>query len=164
MKKSNKKKKRKSLKKIIKTILTNIKNFFVNIYIKFKKLPKKLQKLIILWLAIFIIIVVLIFFCGTNKKIVVNQTPYTNTYQKPTVVVSAALDYVKTRELYPTKDQKMRLNINTLIENGDLYDDAVDKSCIGYALIFYDEDKSDYNVKAYLSCKNYETDGYTFIK
>ena len=158
MKKSNKKKKRKSLKTIIKTILTNIKNFFVNIYIKFKKLPKKLQKLIILWLAIFIIIVVLIFFCGTNKKIVVNHEKMEND------VVSAALDYVKTRELYPTKDQKMRLNINTLIENGDLYDDAVDKSCIGYALIFYDEDKSDYNVKAYLSCKNYETDGYTFIK
>ena len=40
-------------------------------------------------------------------------------------------------ELYPTKDQKMRLNINTLIENGDLYENIITK-------VFNEEEKKKY--------------------
>lgn len=156
-KNNNKKRKRKNFKTIMKSLWNQIKTFFVGLYLKFKKLPKKLQKLISLWVIIFLIIIILIFFCGNNRKVVVSHEKMEED------VAVAALDYVKTREIYPTENQKMRLNINTLLENGDLYDDAVDKSCIGYALIYYDETKNDYDVKAYLSCKNYETDGYPFV-
>ena len=92
---------------------------------------------------------------NSNKKTIAKHEKIQNE------VKAAALDYVKEKKLYPTSNQKLRLNMEVLIENGNLYKDTLtDKTCVGYALVYFDEAKENYVIEPYISCKNYVTEGY----
>lgn len=157
MKKNSKKRRRKSLKKIMKDLFKEIKAFVLNVCKKIKSLSKEIKIIVIVWIIIFVVVLFLILFCNSNKKVVMKHEVIEDS------VNSAALEYAEARNLYPTEDQKLRLNIETLIESGNLTrKDINDDSCLGYALVYYDVENEKYEVKSYLSCKKYITDGYTY--
>ena len=73
----------------------------------------------------------------------------------------AVLDYSQSNLIYPSKSKPDKLSIDFLIDEGYLYkEDIADESCTGYALVYYEDDKHDLNVKSYISCKKYTTEGY----
>ena len=149
------KKKRKN--NIFKKILNGIKNFFLNIYNNFMKLKLVWRRVIILWLIILLIIILLIIFSAVNKK---NNDKHKEIENALNVAV---VDYVTDKGLYGTKDQKLRISIDELIDEEYFSaDDLKDKTCTGYSLIYYENDA--HHADSYLLCKNYTTDGYELKK
>jgi len=126
-----------------------------NLVKKFQKTSKEFKIILGVWVAVILIIVIVVAMVNSNKKTVAAHEKIQNE------VKAAALDYVKEKKLYPTSNQKLRLNMEVLIENGNLYkDNLTDKTCVGYALVYFDESKENYVIEPYISCKNYITDGY----
>lgn len=140
-------------KNIFKRIGEGIKNFFVNIYDNFMKLKPVWRKVVILWIVVLLVIILLIAICGGNKITNNNHSKMEKT------LVNSAIDYAKTNGLYGSVDQKLKVSLEELVDQGFMYkEDITDSSCTGYALLYYDED---YHGDAYLLCKRYTTEGYS---
>ena len=152
----NKKKKKSSkFSRIMKEIGKSIVELFKKLIEKFKKTSKEFKILLVIWILVLIIIFVVLGIFKANKKSIAEHKKIENEIKK------AALVYVEDKQLFPTSDQKLRLNMEVLIQNGNLYKDQVtDNTCVGYALIYHDEEKNTYVIEPYLSCKSYVTDGY----
>ncbi len=154
-KKTVTKKKKSKFARIMKEIGNSFKATMQALVKKFQKTSKEFKIILGVWVAVILIIVIVLAMVNSNKKTVAKHEKIQNE------VKAAALDYVKEKKLYPTSNQKLRLNMEVLLENGNLYKDALtDKSCVGYALVYFDEAKENYVIEPYISCKNYVTEGY----
>ncbi len=157
MDKKNTVKKKKSskfvriLKEIGKSIGESIKNFGK----KFKNTTKEFKIILGIWVIVLVVVLIVVLSVKFNKANKLKHEKIENE------IKIAAYDYVKEKQLDATSNQKLRLNMEIFIDNGNLSSKAItDDTCSGYALVYYDEDKSNYVIEPYISCKNYVTEGY----
>ena len=117
-------------KKNKKGLLKKIQEFFTNVYNKFMELPKKNRIIIILWCVILLFLIIIIVVSNINNS-------YLSTYTKlEKDLKSAALKYSEDKDLYGINSQKVRLEMEILVESGYLeLEDKQEDSCVGYALV-----------------------------
>lgn len=150
-KKINFKKIKKVFKKLIKAIIDEVKEFWN----KFIDLPKKVRLIIYIWLGVVVVIFALILASHNNTNFLSNY------YKIEGAMDVAALDYVESNNLYPTKDSKLKLDLNVLRDYNYIYDDEItDNTCKGFSMIYYDDIDEKYVVDSYVNCDKYTTKGY----
>ncbi len=141
-------KKKNNLLDKIKTIINNMMN-------KYNNIPKKTKKILNLWFVILLIIVLIIIICSINNNGMEKYLKLEDEMEK------AALKYAQDKELAGTNSQKIRLDFNALIDERYLkVDKNLEKKCIGYALIYTNNDNEE-KASAYISCNGYTTDGFS---
>lgn len=149
----------KKVKKMFVNIWKKIVGFFKSLKNKFMKLPEKTRYITYVWVVVVLLIFILILASNSNNKFLEDYSNLEND------VKNATLDYVKSNEIYPTKDSRLNVSIEALKDYGFLYEDSIkDKSCQGFGRIYYDDEKEDYVVDAYINCKKYTTKGYSDYK
>ena len=150
MKKVNKKKSF-SFKKMFKKIRT----FFKNLYLKFMALPNKLRYIIYIWSVAVILILILIFGTASNNKLIDRYQNVEN------IINEAALKYVEVNEIYPSRDNKLKLDVEVLKDLNYVTSKEIDDdTCEGYSLVYYDDESDSYTSKTYINCKKYTTTDY----
>ncbi len=150
MKKVNKKKSF-SFKKMFKKIGT----FFKNLYLKFMALPNKLRYIIYIWSVAVILILILIFGTASNNKLIDRYQNVEN------IINEAALKYVEVNEIYPSRDNKLKLDVEVLKDLNYVTSKEIDDdTCEGYSLVYYDDESDSYTSKTYINCKKYTTTDY----
>ncbi len=160
--KTRKKKVKINFKKIKKTFITigeNISAKVKELWAKFMALPKKTRQIVYIWVTVLLIIVILIIAGSNNKN-------FLKDYQTlETTMNSAVLSYVEENEYYPPKDNKLKLDLDFLLEENLVYSEEIkDKSCRGFTLAHYDDKNSKYVVNSYINCDKYTTEGYEDYK
>lgn len=139
----------------LKRFLKKIKRKVIKLMDKLKSSSKQFKILLIMWLTIILIVILLFILCSNNNKNIKNHK------KMEKAIAAASLLYVEENEIYPTVYQKLKLNMQTLVESEVLdEDDVTDKSCEGYSIIYYDESEEKYQIDSYLKCDKYVTDGY----
>lgn len=161
MGKTTKKKKMtfKRVKRIFKNVCTEIANYFVSLWKKFMNLPKYVRNIAMVWVVVLLIIIIIIIASTSNNK---HLDEY---YKLENIISESTLDYVKDKKIYPVKDSKLKLDMDVLEEYGNLNSKKLkEKSCKGFSLSYYDEEKDDYVIKSYISCDKYMTKDYKDYK
>lgn len=156
------KKKKISFKKIKKAfikLLNKLVDSFKKLWKKFIDLPKYVKYIIYVWAVIFVVVVTLILVSRNNNE-------FLKDYHNLEIAMSAgALDYVKTYRLYPVKENKLKLDLEFLREDNYVYSkDIKDKSCRGFAMVYYNDNDEQYVVDSYIDCNKYTTKGYNDYK
>lgn len=159
MKKEELKKKCKStlnkMKKSFKKLLTNIKELCIELWDKFMILPAKVRMVICVWLIVIVLVLGFIGISNGSKKF------YAKYDQFEKNVSDRALQYIKEKNYFATKDNKIKVNLETLKEEG--YVDIThisDETCEGITVVYYDDYKEDYVIDTYLNCKRYTSKNY----
>lgn len=163
---SNNVKKKSKFKRVLKRIrrffvrlFKRIGYFFAQLYRKFMDLPKYVRQVVYVWVIVLVLILSLIGISNANKVMIED---YQGIEDK---INSAALDYITSNELYPGKNNKLKLSIDMLEDLGYLYESSVfDSTCDGFALAYYDVETEEYTVNSYISCKKYKTENYDDYK
>lgn len=149
------KKKRNNFKKSLKKIGKKIKGFINNIVDKIKTTNKTVKIIVLVWILIVLLIVGLIVLCAVSNS---SREKY---YAMEKAMDAATLDYVETTGLYPTKDSKAKIPMESLVLDNYLYEsDIADKSCTGYSIVFYNGDDKVYSIESYINCDKYTSKGY----
>lgn len=153
------KKKKPFLKKVkifFKKILYRILDFFENLYNKFMSLKDYVRYIIYVWLVVFVLIVILIVISFSNTKFKEDYLQIEN------ILNEAALKYTQDNEFYPPRANKLKLQLDMLEDLGYIQKSSIsDESCVGYARVYYDNDKDTYSSNSYITCKKYTTEGYS---
>ncbi len=153
----NKKKKFsfKKVKRLFKKIVFSIFNFFENLYHKFMNLKDYIRYIIYVWTGVLLVIIILIVISISNSKY---KSDYIEIEKK---INEASLLYVQQNELYPLRENKLRLSTDMLIDLGYLNKVFIkDETCTGFSEVYYDGDDDTYYSNAYINCKKYTSDGY----
>lgn len=155
MKEKNKNKKKINIKKVFLRIKKVVVKAIKEILNKINALPSYVKKISLLWIVIVVIILILIFATNANNKFIAK---YENLEKE---MNTGALDYVESNNLYPLKGNKLKLDLDLLLEYNYVYDEhVVDDSCKGFSVVYYDDFKEEYVINSYLNCENYTTDEY----
>lgn len=155
----NKMKENKKENKTIKKVKKSIKNAVSKTKEKYNNMTNTGRKIFWVWTCIFILILALIITCHGNNKIV-------NTHSSiEKAIKESAVNYAEDKNMHGSKDQKVIIYIEELIENGYLKEKEItDKTCIGYATYYTKGDlageKNKIITKSYIKCKKYVTEGY----
>ena len=155
-------KKKKSFKKIRKFFVElwkKVKGWFVYLIKQFLNLPKKIRYIIYVWSIVVLLIVIIIVASSTNNK-------YLSKYEQIEEDINYATSvYVREKALYPLQENKLKLDINVLIDENLMYDDDIkENKCEGFSVSYYDDKKEDYVINSYINCKKYTTRGYSDYK
>ncbi len=142
-------------KRTFKKLIRGIVKFFIMLKDKFMSLPKKLRYIICVWV---IVLVVLFIMIVGSKKTADNLVSY---HEMENMLSEATLSYVTKQELYPNVGKKLRVDMNLLIDENYLSEAYVtDKTCIGYSIVYYNEEKGEYKIDPYINCKHYTTKNF----
>jgi len=154
-KKTKKKNILENIKNFFKKLWQIISNFFKKLWKKFMKLPKYIRLIVYVWLIVLLIILILIYSSHKNSL-------YNNKYEQfENEITEATKSYLEDNNIYPSIDKKLKLDINFLIDDGELYEDTItDKTCLGFSISYYNDQTEDYVIDSYLNCKHYTTNGY----
>ncbi len=145
----------KKVKRTFKKAIRGIVKFFVNLKDKFMSLSKTVRYIIGVWFIVLLVIIVLV--VGSNKT-AKNLDSYHEIEKK---LSDAALTYVLKNDLYPNIGKKLKIDMNLLLDEKYLDSSYVtDKTCIGYSIVFYDEEEEDYDINSYINCKHYTTKNF----
>lgn len=148
-------KKKNNFKKSMKKIGKKNKSFFTNIIDKIKKTNRTVKIIVLVWVLVVLLIVGLILLCAFSNS---SREKY---YEMEKAMDAATLDYVETTSLYPTKDSKAKIPMESLVLDNYLYEsDIADKSCTGYSIVFYNGDDKVYSIESYINCDKYTSKGY----
>lgn len=149
----------KKVKKAIVNLFKKISNKIKSLYKQFMSLPSHIRKIIYVW-GIVILLILLLALISTNN------TEHLNKYANIEAEMNkSALDYVKTNNIIPGEENKLRLDLNVLKDFDYIYDDVItDSTCEGFSLVYYKEETSDYVINSYINCKKYTTKGYSDYK
>lgn len=161
----------KKIKKVKKT-KNNIK-FMAKIKKCFKKIGKKLcliwkaivesynnlapkaKKIVTLWGIILLVIILFVVFSAINGSRIRKYKAIEKN------VDAAMLDYVKTNDLHGSKEDRIKIDINVLLDESYLYDEGItDNKCEGYSTSYYDNEEKEFVTESYINCKNYITIGF----
>ncbi len=157
-------------KKKKKFTLKKVKKLFVNLWKKvleklkelkdkFMALPDVTRKIIYIWGGVVVIVFILIF-ASYNNGVFLDKY-----YAMEKSMNASALDYVESNELYPVSGSKLKLDLEVMKEYNYIYEeDIADKSCEGFALVYYDDIDEEYVVDSYINCNKYTTKGYADYK
>lgn len=161
MEKKRKKKKftLKRIKKILIIVWNNIVSYFKKLYENFMSLPKKIRSVTYVWASVLLVILLIILFATSNNK-----------YLEKYVAIEgdmndATLSYVNDYELYPSPENKLKLDLNVLVDFNYLSDiDVKENKCEGFSVVSYDDIKDDYTINSYINCNKYTTKYYSDYK
>ena len=129
------------VKKLLKKIWNIIKKTAIALKDRFMKLPRKIRMVIYVWCAV---IVILFMFIGITNGTNRFYAKYTDI---EAVISSKALKYVKDNNYFATKDNKLKIDLQTLIEEKYLNSAILnDNTCEGVSVVYYDDNKDDYVV------------------
>ena len=149
------KKKKNNFKKNLKKVWKKIKSFFASTIDKIKNTNKTVKIIVLVWFFVVLIIVGLITLCAVSNS---SREEY---YDMEKAMDVATLDYVQATGIYPTKDSKAKIPMESLVLDNYLYEsDIVDKSCTGYSIVFYNGDDKVYSIESYINCDKYTSKGY----
>lgn len=157
-----KRKKKFSLKKVKKFFINlweKIRDFVVSLLKQFLSLPKKIRYIIYVWAAVVVLVIIIIVASSTNNK-------YLSKYKEIEEDINYATSiYVKENALFPLQENKLKLDINVLLDENLMYDDDINENkCEGFSVSYYDENQEDYVINSYINCKKYTTRGYSDYK
>jgi len=165
MKEKKKVRRKLRIKRVFVNIWKSICAFFKNIYNSFNNLPKKTKQILGVWAIVIVIIILIIIASSSNNKFLSEY----ESYEKK--VNDAALSYVTDNEIYPSENNKLKLDINALVDSGYLNESDVVGTCGGFAVIYAKDSTNEdgdttisYVVNTYLNCSNYTTKGYNNYK
>ena len=129
--------------------------FFKKSYNSFMKLKPYIRYIIYVWTIIILILIIFIFVSKSNNEYINKYKTYENNFK------NISLEYVKEKKVYPTKEKPIKLSLDMLKAYGYISsNDIEDKSCVGYSMVYYDDEHEDYNIKTYINCDKYTTEGY----
>ena len=121
---------------------------------KFRSLPKYIRIIVYIWTAIVLILIILVIGVDNNKKKLAE-------YQKMEEAVrTAAIAYSESHDFYSTVTKKLKVNVEVLQEEKLLSKDDIDRSCHGFALVYYNDSTDEYIADSYINCNKYTTKGY----
>lgn len=148
VKELNRKKKSNFLKKVRRP--------FVKLINYVKGINKDTKLIVGVWvLVLLIILVIALFVSGSNNS----RQKY---YDMEKAIEVGTLAYVEEKGIYPTKEGKEMIPLESLLLSGDVYDtDVADSSCTGFSIVYYDDENSKYIIESYISCDKYTTKDYT---
>lgn len=147
------------LKKVFNLVVKEVSTFFKNMYKNFMSLPKNVRYIICVWGVIVVVILALIIGSSSNAKFLEQYAVMEEELN------ASALDYVNTKKLYPTMDNKLILDMEVFRDYNYLYDDyVVDDNCTGFSVIYMEESTEKYIINSYLNCDHYTTEGYNDYK
>lgn len=142
-------KKRSNLVKKIKKMSSKI----INIV---RGVDKKTKSIIMVWVVVVVLILLMALLVTSSNE---NREKY---YKMEKAMTDAVLDYVKTEGIYPVKDSKANIPLESLVLGNYLYkSDIADDSCKGYSVVYYNGDEEQYVVESYISCDKYTTKYYS---
>ena len=146
------------LKKVLRVLMRiwkRIVRFFKKSYNSFMNLKSYIRYIIYVWTIILIFIIVFIVLSNKNNQFIKEYNTYEDNFK------NVSLEYIKEKNVFPSKAQPMKLSLDML--RADRYittKEIADTSCVGYSLIYYDDVHEDYNIKPYINCDKYTTEGY----
>ena len=145
----------KNIKKIFKKLIKFVKDAGIQLWNKFMKLPKKVRLVFYIWFIVIIFVCLFIAISSASKR----QLNKYESFEKS--MSEASLKYVEDKNIYATKSNKLKINLETLVDEKYLGSFAIsDKSCDGISVVYYDDFKEEYIINSYLNCKKYTTDNY----
>ncbi len=151
----------KKIKRTFKKIGLSIMEFFENQYKKFMSLKDYVRYIIYVWTGIVVLLIILVAISASNSKFRADYKKIEDSINK------AALLYVEKNEIYSLKTNKLELSMDMLRDYGYLREeDITDKTCIGYAKVYFEEEKNSENdgkyvSNAYIKCKKYVSEDYS---
>lgn len=133
-----------------------VKKVFSKIVTKVKGINDKTKSIIVVWAIIVLAIILMALLVSCSNE---SRAKY---YKMEKAMTEAVLDYVKTEEIYPVKDSKANIPLESLLLGNYLYkSDVADDSCKGYSIVYYNGDEEQYVVESYISCDKYTTKYYS---
>ncbi len=86
-------------------------------------------------------------------------------YELEDKITEATEEYLKKNELYPVKDSRLRLDIDTLSNYASLATkDLKDNKCNGFSVSYFDDVEGEYVVKSLIKCDGYKSKEYNDYK
>ena len=136
--------------------IKKIKKIFSKVVNKIKNMDSKTKSIIVVWTIIIIVIALMGLLVSSSNQ---NRAKY---YKMEKAMTDAVLDYVETEEIYPVKDSKANIPLESLLLGNYLYkSDVADDSCKGYSIVYYNGDEEQYVVESYISCDEYTSKYYS---
>ena len=133
-----------------------IKKIFAKIVNLIKGIDMKTRSIIIVWVVVLALILLMGLLVSSSNQ---NRAKY---YKMEKAMTEAVLDYVETENIYPVKDSKANIPLESLLLGNYLYkSDVADDSCKGYSIVYYNGDEEQYVVESYISCDKYTTKYYS---
>lgn len=137
-------------------LVKKIKKIFAKIVNLIKGIDKKTKSIIIVWVVVLALILLMGLLVSSSNQ---NRAKY---YKMENAMTEAVLDYVETEGIYPVKDSKANIPLESLLLGNYLYkSDVADDSCKGYSIVYYNGDEEQYVVESYISCDKYTTKYYS---
>ena len=158
-------KKKKIFKKNIKKVLSTIKKPFKGIINKINKMNHTTKVILLVWIVIILLILFMALLVGLSKN---NRTRY---YEMEEKLYDATLNYVTNENVYPTKENKAYIPLESLIvgnyaskkvftDNVDRDKDGNDDFCKGYSVVYYNGEEEQYSIESFVSCDKYTSKYY----
>ena len=158
-------KKKKIFKKNIKKVLSTIINPFKGIINKINKMNHTTKVILLVWIVIILLILFMALLVGLSKN---NRTRY---YEMEEKLYDATLNYVTNENVYPTKENKAYIPLESLIvgnyaskkvftDNVDRDKDGNDDLCKGYSVVYYNGEEEQYSIESFVSCDKYTSKYY----
>lgn len=137
-------------------LVKKVKKIFSKMVSKIKGIDSKTKSIIVVWAIILVVILLMALLVSSSNE---NREKY---YKMEKAMTDAVLDYVKTEGIYPVKDSKANIPLESLVLGNYLYkSDIADDSCKGYSVVYYNGDEEQYVVESYISCDKYTTKYYS---
>lgn len=158
-------KKKKIFKKNIKKVLSTIKKPFKGLINKINKMNHTTKVILLVWIVIILLILFMALLVGLSKN---NRTKY---YEMEDKLYDATLNYVSNENVYPTKENKAYIPLESLIvgnyatkkvftDNVDRDKDGNDDLCKGYSVVYYNGEEEQYSIESFVSCDKYTSKYY----
>ena len=158
-------KKKKIFKKNIKKVLSTIKKHFKGLINKINKMNHTTKVILLVWIVIILLILFMALLVGLSKN---NRTRY---YEMEEKLYDATLNYVTNENVYPTKENKAYIPLESLIvgnyaskkvftDNVDRDKDGNDDLCKGYSVVYYNGEEEQYSIESFVSCDKYTSKYY----
>lgn len=142
-------------KKLFKRLWSFIKKTAIKLKDKFMELPKKIRMVIYVWCAVIVILFLFIAITNGSNKFYAKYSEMEN------AISDKALKYVQDRNFYATKDNKLKIDLQTLKDEKYVTSAILtDNTCEGVIVVYYDDAKDDYVVDSYLNCERYTSKNY----
>ena len=164
-----KEKKKKIFVKNVKKTLSNVKKPFNAIISKIKEMNHTTKVIVLVWIAIILLILFMALLVGISKE---NREKY---YVMEKKLYDMTLNYVTTEKVYPTKENKAYIPLESLIVSGyakrvefidnvDKDKDGKDDLCKGYSVVYYNGEEEQYSIESFISCDKYTSKYYNDYK
>jgi hypothetical protein len=124
-------------------------------YAEFMKLPKRVRMITYIWLIVLLVLLIVILGTVINNKA---QNKYKDMEE---TIAHAGLKYAEDNLIFASEEEKTKIEMELLIDRSYMFKENVaNKTCNGFAVIYFNEEEEKFESKGYINCKKYTTKGY----